>query len=56
MYNYAFSDDVLKKVIGKIKSGSAGRVGKRKPAYVLFNNGSCYGDARRLEEMLRVSP
>ncbi len=56
MYNYSFSDDELKKVIDKIKSGSAGRGGKRKPAYVLFNNGSCYEDARRLEGMLRVSP
>ncbi len=47
MYEYTFSDKELKKVAEFAKSLDVKKV------YVLFNNATCYQDAKRFEQILR---
>jgi uncharacterized protein YecE (DUF72 family) len=46
MYSYTFSDSELQNLAGKIRM-------EKRPVYVLFNNGSCYGDALRFAGMMK---
>lgn len=45
MYNYRFSDEELRVLLEKCQS--------EKPVYVMFNNATCYEDAKRFEKIVK---